>query len=97
MSEPPSNPAPLLYVRALAFARNDEPVFGPLDFALDRGETLLVEGDNGSGKTTLLRVLAGMLPPSNGEIRFDGQAISRDAIAGRMVFLGHQPGMKSDL
>ena len=97
MSEPPSNPAPLLYVRALAFARNDEPVFGPLDFALDRGETLLVEGDNGSGKTTLLRVLAGMLPPSNGEIRFDGQTISRDAIAGRMVFLGHQPGMKSDL
>ncbi len=97
MSEPSSNPAPLLRVHALAFARNDEAVFGPLDFALDRGETLLVEGDNGSGKTTLLRVLAGLLPPSTGEIRCDGQAISRDAIAGRMVFLGHHPGMKSDL
>jgi len=64
---------------------------------LDRGETLLVEGDNGSGKTTLLRVLAGMLPASGGDIRFDGQAVSRDAIAGRMVFLGHHPGMKQDL
>jgi|SRR5581483_2780443 len=92
-----TNACPLLDVRSLAFARNDEPVFGPLGFSLDRGETLLVEGDNGSGKTTLLRVLTGMLPPSAGEIRFDGQAISRDAIAGRMVFLGHQAGMKSDL
>ncbi|MGH8212334.1 MAG: heme ABC exporter ATP-binding protein CcmA, partial [Rhodanobacteraceae bacterium] len=64
---------------------------------LDRGETLLVEGDNGSGKTTLLRVLAGMLPPGAGEIRFDGRATSHDAIAGRMVFLGHHPGMKQDL
>jgi heme exporter protein A len=97
MPEPSQNPDPLLHVRSLSFARNDEPVFGPLDFALDRGETLLVEGDNGSGKTTLLRVLAGMLPASAGEIRFDGQAISRDAIAGRMVFLGHHPGMKQDL
>ncbi|HJU27313.1 MAG TPA: heme ABC exporter ATP-binding protein CcmA [Rhodanobacteraceae bacterium] len=93
----PQNHDPLLHVRGLAFARNDEPVFGPLDFALDRGETLLVEGDNGSGKTTLLRVLAGMLPASGGEIRFDGRAIARDAIAGRMVFLGHHPGMKHDL
>src|SRR5581483_8159403 len=92
-----TNACPLLDVRSLAFARNDEPVFGPLGFSLDRGETLLVEGDNGSGKTTLLRVLTGMLPPSAGEIRFDGQAISRDAIARRMVFLGHQEGMKSDL
>jgi heme exporter protein A len=97
MSEPSQNSDPLLYVRGLAFARNDEPVFGPLDFSLDRGETLLVEGDNGSGKTTLLRVLAGMLPPSAGKIRFEGQAISRDAIAGRMVFLGHHPGIKGDL
>ncbi len=97
MSDLSQNSDPLLCLRGLVFARNDEPVFGPLDLALDRGETLLVEGDNGSGKTTLLRVVAGMLPASAGEIRFDGLAISRDAIAGRMVFLGHHPGMKQDL
>ena len=88
---------PILDVQGLAFARNDEPVFGPLDFALDRGETLLVEGDNGSGKTTLLRVLAGLLPASAGEVRLDGEPLDHGALRGRMVFLGHQSGMKHDL
>ncbi|MBS0431388.1 MAG: heme ABC exporter ATP-binding protein CcmA [Proteobacteria bacterium] len=91
------NDAALLCVRALAFARNDEPVFGPLDFTLERGETLLVEGDNGSGKTTLLRVLTGTLAASAGEIRIAGHPATHDAFAGHMVFLGHQPGMKNDL
>src|SRR5690606_11335218 len=39
----------LLEARALAFARNDEPVFGPLDFTLHGGEVVLIEGDNGAG------------------------------------------------
>lgn len=89
--------AALLRVRDLAFARNDEPVFGPLDFSLGRGETLLVEGDNGSGKTTLLRVLTGTLAASAGEILFDGRVAAREIFAGRMLFLGHHPGMKNDL
>jgi branched-chain amino acid transport system ATP-binding protein len=34
-------------------------------------------GPNGAGKTTLLRTISGMLPPSRGEIVFDGHAIQR--------------------
>ena len=95
---PSSTPAaPLLSVHRLAFSRNDEPVFGPLDFSLGRGETLLVEGDNGSGKTTLLRVLAGMLPASDGEIRFAGATATRDNRNGRALLLGHRPGMNESL
>ncbi|MEI0423474.1 ATP-binding cassette domain-containing protein, partial [Klebsiella sp. 75989] len=67
---------PLLEARGLRFTRNDEPVFGPLDFAVDAGETLLVQGENGSGKTTLLRVLAGLLRADAGEIRIDGEPAS---------------------
>jgi heme exporter protein A len=94
---PSASPAvPLLAAHHVAFARNDEPVFGPLDFHVDRGETLLVEGDNGSGKTTLLRVLAGMLP-GEGEIRFDGTPASRDSRNGRVLLLGHRLGMNDSL
>ncbi|HEX5960208.1 MAG TPA: heme ABC exporter ATP-binding protein CcmA [Rhodanobacteraceae bacterium] len=97
MTSPSANAAPLLSAHRLAFSRNDEPVFGPLDFSLGRGETLLVEGDNGSGKTTLLRVLAGMLPAGEGEIRFGGLPASRDARNGRVLWLGHRSGMNESL
>jgi heme exporter protein A len=94
----PSAPAsPLLSAHRLAFSRNDEPIFGPLDFSLGRGETLLVEGDNGSGKTTLLRVLAGMLPAGTGEIRFGDHAATRDNRNGRVLWLGHRSGMHAAL
>ena len=99
--------APMLAVRGLAFSRNDEPVFGPLDFEVDAGEALLVQGDNGAGKTTLLRVLAGLLRPDAGEIRLTGHALGSHALrasaldaserAHVMAYLGHLPGFKADL
>ena len=58
----------LLEARGLTYARNDEPIFGPLDFALHEGEVVLIEGDNGAGKTTLLRILAGVDRPDTGTI-----------------------------
>ncbi|HBZ47245.1 MAG TPA: hypothetical protein DEO93_08310 [Stenotrophomonas sp.] len=63
------NTPPLLAAHGLAFSRNDEPVFGPLDLQVDAGEALLVQGDNGAGKTTLLRVLAGEVAPLSGEVK----------------------------
>ncbi|HEX7815430.1 cytochrome c biogenesis heme-transporting ATPase CcmA [Dyella sp.] len=88
---------PLLEARALSFFRQDEPVFGPLDFCLHAGEVALVEGDNGSGKTTLLRVLAGLLHVDEGELRWRDAPWHRDACAGEILFLGHQLGLKADL
>ena len=96
MTAPPAQPA-LLEARALAFYRQDEPVFGPLDFGLGEGEVVLIEGDNGSGKTTLLRVLAGLLHADEGELRWRGEPWHRDAHLGDVLFLGHHLGLKSDL
>jgi heme exporter protein A len=87
----------LLQARGLSFLRQDEPVFGPLDFRLGPGEVLLVEGDNGSGKTTLLRVIAGLLHPDGGSLHLDGQPLDRDQARGRMLFLAHHLGLKADL
>ncbi len=44
-----------------------------LSFELKRGETLGLIGRNGSGKTTLLRVLNGILPPDQGEVKICGK------------------------
>lgn len=88
---------PLLQARALTFHRQDEPVFGPLDFSLDAGELTLIEGDNGSGKTTLMRILTGLLRPEEGELYWRGEPLTWDRCSGEVVFLGHQLGLKADL
>jgi len=40
-----------------------------------RGRTVAVVGESGSGKSTLARVITGLLPPLEGEVRFNGQAM----------------------
>ncbi|WP_255322811.1 heme ABC exporter ATP-binding protein CcmA [Lysobacter sp. K5869] len=88
---------PLLQARGLRFARNDEPVFGPLDFAVEAGEALLVQGDNGAGKTTLLRVLAGLLRADDGRIALEGEPADPMRRARAIAYLSHLPGLKADL
>jgi len=96
MPDDPVHP-PLLAVRGLRFTRNETPVFGPLDFAVDAGEALLVQGGNGAGKTTLLRVLAGLLRQDAGTIEFDGRTAAPQLRAQAVAYLGHLPALKADL
>jgi NitT/TauT family transport system ATP-binding protein len=44
-----------------------------LSFTVDFEEFVCVLGPSGCGKTTLLRAIAGLLPPTSGEIRFKGE------------------------
>ncbi|MBD9369103.1 heme ABC exporter ATP-binding protein CcmA [Xanthomonas sp. XNM01] len=90
-------PAPLLAAHGLAFSRNETPVFGPLDFAVDAGEALLVQGGNGSGKTTLLRVLAGLLQADSGIIAIEGRPAAPALRAQAIAYLGHLHAQKGDL
>ena len=93
---PPHAPA-LLECRGLSFSRNEERIFGPLDFGLGEGEALLVLGGNGTGKTTLLRVLAGLLAATAGDVRFEQRIVDQGHLARGCAFLGHLPGHKGDL
>ena len=88
MTPSPAANVPLLQARGLSFARNDEPVFGPLDFRLAPGEALLVLGGNGAGKTTLLRVLIGLLRADDGSVDIDGERHAFQTVISRntMIF-----------
>ncbi|GGE10436.1 peptide ABC transporter ATP-binding protein [Aureimonas endophytica] len=51
-------------------------VLEEVGFRLARGRTLGVIGESGSGKSTLARVVAGILPPTRGEVRLAGRALA---------------------
>jgi ABC-2 type transport system ATP-binding protein len=61
-----------------------------------RGEILALLGPNGAGKTTTLRLLSGLIAPSSGTIRIDGQLLDARSAAGmrsRVGFLPEAPGL----
>jgi len=88
---------PLLEARGITFARNEEAIFGPLDFALHAGEVVLIEGDNGSGKTSLLKVLSGLLEPTTGEVLLNGTPLTLARLSHQVSLLGHLLGLKLEL
>lgn len=51
-----------------------------ITFRLARGEILALLGPSGCGKTTLLRLVAGLLPPSGGEIAIAGRTVAAAGI-----------------
>jgi ABC-type lipoprotein export system ATPase subunit len=62
----------VLSVRALVHRYADRTVLRLPKLDLAPGEHCALLGASGSGKTTLLHVLAGILPPSEGEVQLDG-------------------------
>lgn len=52
-------------------------IFEDFNWHVRRSETWAVLGTSGCGKTTLLYLLAGLQPPTSGQIMIDGQPLSR--------------------
>lgn len=46
-----------------------------LNVRIDHGEVVGVIGSNGAGKTTFINMVTGYLPPSSGDILFDGRSV----------------------
>lgn len=67
--------SPLLQVREVSFARQGKTLLSPVSFDLHQGEFLWLTGPSGAGKSTLLKIIASLLEPSGGEVRFNGQPI----------------------
>jgi heme exporter protein A len=89
----------LLETRDLSCNRNDRLLFEHLDFTLQPGQMLVVEGPNGCGKTSLLRILTGLRMADGGEILWRGNPIDR--LAGdyyeQVAYVGHHDGVKHEL
>ncbi|MGD9743320.1 MAG: ABC transporter ATP-binding protein [Dongiaceae bacterium] len=54
---------------------NSIKVLDGIDLAVPRGRTVALVGESGSGKSTLARVITGLLPPSKGQVLFEGKPL----------------------
>jgi iron(III) transport system ATP-binding protein len=60
----------------LAFSLGGRTILSNLELTVSDGERIVVMGRSGAGKTTLLRLLAGLVAPSEGSIRVNGELAS---------------------
>ena len=67
----------LLSVRGLEARHGLLPAVRGVSFDVADGETVALVGANGAGKTTLLRTIAGAHKSAAGQIRFDGDDVTR--------------------
>ncbi len=83
----------------LTLFRGERCLFRDLEFALNPGELLLLEGENGSGKTSLLRAIAGLIELESGIILWNDEAVNKERqdFYNSMVWLSHKTGFKADL
>jgi heme exporter protein A len=84
---------------ALACIRNDVLLFSELEFQMDGGAILQIQGPNGSGKTSLLRILCGLALPDAGSVLWNGKNIHdhRQEYFKEMSYIGHVNGIKMEL
>jgi len=57
-----------------------------IHLSVDEGEFVTIVGPSGCGKTTLLRIISGLLAPTSGEVRFNGNAVTEPPKEMSIVF-----------
>ena len=67
----------MLEVEGIQTFYGDSHVLHGVSVRVAPGEAVALLGRNGAGKTTLIRSVAGMTPPRDGRVVFDGQAVER--------------------
>ena len=73
----------LIEIKDVNFAYGRRPILTGINMTIPRGKVVALMGISGSGKTTLLRLIGGVLKPTQGQVKVDGQlthALDREGL-----------------
>jgi phospholipid/cholesterol/gamma-HCH transport system ATP-binding protein len=76
---PPSerpNLGPIIELLGVSMHFRQQEVLREIDLSIARGQTVCIIGESGCGKTVMLKLMIGLLRPSEGVVRFDGDDLS---------------------
>ncbi len=88
---------PVLDVKGLVRRYATLVALGELDLEIEEGEFIALVGPNGAGKSTLLACVAGLLEPSEGEVRVLGYNAGSIPARAATSYLGDEPVLYDDL
>jgi NitT/TauT family transport system ATP-binding protein len=77
---------PRIEIENLAMQFGTLRVFENINLEIGQRECVSIVGPSGCGKTTMLRVIDGLLPPAEGEVRIDGRAVRQPPPGVAVVF-----------
>jgi D-xylose transport system ATP-binding protein len=71
-----TSPTPVLSMTGVSKRFGAVQALKDIEFSVDAGEVVALVGDNGAGKSTLVKTIAGVYPPDEGHVVFDGSPVS---------------------
>ena len=72
ISQSPPNDVAIIETQGLSIRFGRQIVLHQITLSIPRGQTVAIIGESGCGKTMLLKSLVGLLPATEGTVRFDG-------------------------
>lgn len=89
----------MIEVRHLTRYYGEFAALNDVSFEIREGEIIGLLGLNGAGKSTTLKILAGLLTPSEGTVRFDGVDMTENptAVRSRIGYLPEEPPLYRDM
>jgi ABC-2 type transport system ATP-binding protein len=94
-----SSSAPIVRVNRLTRRFGKATAVDALTFDVARGELFGLVGPDGAGKTTTLRMLAGVLPPSDGDAEIEGISVAKEPedVKPHIAYMAQRFGLYEDL
>ena len=74
-------PTPYIEIRDVTMAYGSNVIQRDLNFTIHQGDIFVIMGGSGCGKSTLLKHMLGLIPPSSGDILYEGTSFFQSGAA----------------
>lgn len=81
------------------FAYGNHKVLNNINLSIAKNQSIAFVGESGSGKTTLVSLLAGLLPPTQGQVQIDGiniNELDKESYQQRIGYVSQDPVIFND-
>ncbi len=90
------SPAPMIELAGVSKRFDSLVALSPTDLVFEPAKTTVLIGPSGCGKSTILRLVIGLLEPTTGQVRFEGQVLGPHnvlALRRRMGYVIQEGGL----